>query len=377
MPRPTINDVARHAGVSKGAVSFALNDRPGVADETRKRILAAARELGWTPSHRARALSVSRALAVGLVMARQPETLRADPFFPSFIAGVEGVLSADGYALLLQVVPEDDEGSAGYRRLADQGRVDGVFLTDLLVDDPRPALLAELGLPAVIVGSRGRQRAVAGGRRRRPARASSPPSSTSSRSATRRIAHVGRSRGDGARPVAARGLGRGPRGTPGSSPARSWRPTSPPRPAPTPPTACSTSREPPTAIVYANDLMAMAGLSVAAGRGVDVPGQLSVTGFDDTELAAHVRPALTTVATDVTGWGRAAATRLLELVDQATPTDVDLAAAPSRRPRLHRPAPAAAPDPAPLPTHPDRPIPITPPHPQPCRTPMRNRSESP
>ena len=48
--------------------------------------------------------------------------------------------------------------------------------------------------------------------------------------------------------------------------------------------------EPPTAIVYANDLMAMAGLSVAAGRGVDVPGQLSVTGFDDTELAAHVRP---------------------------------------------------------------------------------------
>ena len=54
--------------------------------------------------------------------------------------------------------------------------------------------------------------------------------------------------------------------------------------------------EPPTAIVYANDLMAIAGLAVAARRGIDVPGQLSVTGYDDTELAAHVQPSLTSVA---------------------------------------------------------------------------------
>ena len=108
MPRPTINDVARLAGVSKGAVSFAFNNRAGVAPETRERIFAAATELGWTPSSRARALSVSRSLAVGLVMARPPETLRADPFFPSFIAGVESELSTHGYALLLQVVPEHE-----------------------------------------------------------------------------------------------------------------------------------------------------------------------------------------------------------------------------------------------------------------------------
>src|SRR6478736_5535559 len=146
MPRPTINDVASAAGVSKGAVSFALNDRPGLAPQTRARILEVAEQLGWTPSPRARALSVSRALAVGLVMARPPETLRADPFFPSFIAGVESELSGHGYALLLQVVPEHEGELLTYRRLGDEGRVDGVFLTDLLVDDPRPALLAELRL---------------------------------------------------------------------------------------------------------------------------------------------------------------------------------------------------------------------------------------
>src|SRR5262245_16301911 len=152
MPRPTINDVARRAGVSKGAVSFALNNRAGVAPDTRERILEVARELGWTPSSRARALSVSRALAVGLVMARPPETLRADPFFRAFMPVLEGELSRHGYALLLQVVPEHEGERETYRRLSDEGRVDGVFVTDLHVDDPRPALLAELGLPAVIVG---------------------------------------------------------------------------------------------------------------------------------------------------------------------------------------------------------------------------------
>ena len=96
MGRPTINDVATAAGVSKGAVSFALNGRPGISPQTRARILEAAESLGWAPSPRARALSVSKALAVGLVIARPPEILRADAFFPSFIAGLETVLSTRG-----------------------------------------------------------------------------------------------------------------------------------------------------------------------------------------------------------------------------------------------------------------------------------------
>src|SRR5437870_8738154 len=119
--RPTIADVARAAGVSRGAVSFALNDRPGVADATRARILAVAAELGYTPSHRARALSASRSLAVGLVIAREPETLSADPFFPAFIAGIEKTLATRGQALLLQVVPDQDAERRSYETLAASG----------------------------------------------------------------------------------------------------------------------------------------------------------------------------------------------------------------------------------------------------------------
>ena len=321
-PRPTIKDVAAAAGVSKGAVSFAFNDRPGLAVETRDRILSTACEMGWAPSARARALSVSRALAVGLVIARPPETLRADPFFPSFIAGVEGVLAESDYALLLQVVPEHDGEQSSYRRLAVDGRVDGVFLTDLQVDDPRPALLAEVGLPAVIVGP-AMDEALwpAVGADDGPGIAAVVEHLISL--GHTRIAHIG---GPGAMVH-----GRSRRLAWSAALRNAGLPEGPFIEADFSAKAGATATrqllglpESPTAIVYANDLMAIAGLAVATAAGIDVPGQLSIAGFDDTELAAHLQPPLTTVTTDVIDWGRAAAIRLLELIDQRPVTETTL-----------------------------------------------------
>ena len=94
--------------------------------------------------------------------------------------------------------------------------------------------------------------------------------------------------------------------------------------------------EPPTAIVYANDLMAIAGMAVAASRGLDVPGDLSITGFDDTEVSAHLQPALTTVRTDAYAWGQAAAKRLMATVEGSGSTERLAPAAVPRRPGLHR-----------------------------------------
>jgi len=276
--------------------------------------------MGWTPSSRARALSVSRALAVGLVIARPPNTLGADPFFASFIVGLESVLSERGHALVLQVVPDQAREHQSYRRLADEGRVDGVFLIDMYVDDPRPALLAEIGLPAVIVG---------------PALEEAFYPSLGLDDAPgiiavvehllslghTRIAHVagpavmvhGHSRRHAwSDAMKAAGLPEGPcvlgdfSAEAGAAATRQLLDLA----------------EPPTAIVFANDLMAMAGLSLAVARGIDVPGQLSITGYDDTEIAAHLQPSLTSVSTDVIEWGRAAAMRLLELIEQTPATEV-------------------------------------------------------
>jgi len=320
VPGPTIKDVARAAGVSKGAVSFALNDRPGLAPETRSRILQVAAELGWSPSQRARALSVSKALAVGLVVARAPDVLRAEAFFPSFIAGLETVLSQHGHALLLQVAEHDD--AAAYRRLARDGRVDGVFVTDLQVEDTRPDLLTDIGLPFVVIGP-GLDGHLGPSLGVDDAPGISAAVAHLVSLGHRRIAHVS-----------------GPQAmVHGRSRRTAWERAL--RDAGLPDALCfeadfsaesgaAATRhlldlpEPPTAIVYANDLMAMAGLSLAVSRGVDVPSRLSITGYDDMEIAAHLQPSLTSISTDVVAWGRAAATRLLELINDLPPTPVDL-----------------------------------------------------
>ncbi|SHG16526.1 transcriptional regulator, LacI family [Jatrophihabitans endophyticus] len=323
--RVTIADVAREAGVSPGAVSFALNNRPGVADATRRRVLDAAAELGWRPNHRARALSHQSSFTLGLVVARPTTTVGADPFFPAFVAGVTAALQPSEQSLTFTVVPDHDAEIETYRRFAAEKRVDGVFLTDLRVHDPRPALMAELGLPAVTLGrpdrtsSAGRVGAV------------SVDDSAGMREVVRtlvdaghhRIAHVTgpaeflhvRSRREAwEATLTAAGLAADLLVHTDFSAGEGAGATD----------RLLSRRVPPTAITYANDVMAMAGLAVAQRRGLAVPTDLSITGFDDVELAHYANPPLTTVRTDVAGWGTAAAHALLAAVADATARDVDL-----------------------------------------------------
>lgn len=307
----TIKEVARAAGVSKGAVSLALNDRPGVSTATRQRILDVAADLGWSPNPRARALAVRKALAVGLVVARPPDVLRADAFFPAFISGLERVLSARGHALLLMVAEHDDEET--YRALARERRVDGVLVTDLRVDDARPALLAELGLPCVVVappcvdqqapilgvddapGIRAAVGHLVALGHTRIAHVAGPQS----------LVHGVSRRRAWAEALAEAGLPEGPCLEADFSAASGAEATD----------RLLDLAERPSAIVFANDLMATAGLAVAGARGLSVPRDLSITGFDDIELSAHLQPPLTTVTTGVVEWGAAAADQLLALID--------------------------------------------------------------
>jgi DNA-binding LacI/PurR family transcriptional regulator len=327
--RVTIADVAARAGVSPGAVSFALNNRPGVAPATRRRILDVATDLGWQPSLRARSLSRSTSFTLGLVIARSATSIGADPFFPAFVAGMNTMLAPRERSLLFTVVPDTDAEIATYRRLAAEQRVDGVILTDLLAGDPRPRLVADLGLPAVTLG--------------RPDDAGAHPQvgsvsvddiggvrevmSTLIAQGHRRIAHV-----------------TGPRRYLHVRHRRdAW--ASALQEADLPSARCvhtdfsagqgagatrrllSTTRNQPTAIVYTNDVMAIAGLAELQRRGRSVPDDVSITGFDDTDLAHHVQPPLTSVRTDVAGWGERAATALLRAAAGEPPQHIELAPA--------------------------------------------------
>src|SRR6202051_1497224 len=100
MKRPTIADIAQRAGVTKAAVSFALNGQPGVSAATRGRILAIAEEIGFQPNSAARALSAGKTGAFGLVIDRPANLLGIEPWFMQFIAGIQAELSGGHTALL-------------------------------------------------------------------------------------------------------------------------------------------------------------------------------------------------------------------------------------------------------------------------------------
>lgn len=317
----TIGDVAARAGVSKSAVSFVFNGRPGVGESAKERILEAARELDWRPDARARALSRSRAQALGLVIRRDPELLSTDPFFPQFVAGVESTLSGVGYALVLQVVDGEQAERDAYSRFAHEARVDGVFLTDLRIQDERPSILAALGMPCVLLGSAVEDDSALIGL----------DDAAGIRRAVRhlhalghqRIAHVAGAdryvhsrvrREAWADEMSQLGLAPGPVVTADFTGASGAKATH----------ELLDHPQSPTAIIYANDIMAIAGISAAIDRGVRVPHDLSIVGFDDIPLAPYIIPPLTTVRQDVFQWGNACARALVSIVEDEVPGPIQL-----------------------------------------------------
>jgi LacI family repressor for deo operon, udp, cdd, tsx, nupC, and nupG len=316
--RPTIADVARRAGVSRAAVSFAINGRPGVGEQTRARILRAADELGWRPSVSARALSRAQAGAIGLVLVRQADRLEFDDFFVRFLAGVERTLTARDYALLLRVIsPDAGIGLDAYRHLVKSRRIDGMLLTDVLVEDPRIGLLAESGLPTVVAGRPiGRcpfpalethhaqgmaglvEHLIALGHQSVAFIGGDP---NYEYVATRRTVWMNTLRHAGFEP----GL------------SASVIPEDTAAQAATARVLQAKAR--PTAIVYTSDMLALAGVGVARKLKLDVPGDVSITGFDDSPVSAVSSPPLTTVRVDYAGFGEAAAAMLLAEIDGAPP----------------------------------------------------------
>ncbi|MFF1258191.1 LacI family DNA-binding transcriptional regulator [Streptomyces sp. NPDC058321] len=313
--RPTMKDIALRAGVSESAVSFALNDRPGVSEVTRDRVRRVAEQLGWRPSTAARALSGEGAATVGLVVARPADTLGVDSFFLQLISGIQEVLAERHLGLLFQVVEDVEAECAVYRRWWAEHRVDGVLVVDPRTADPRPALLDELGLPAVVIGGvpdaehpgmstvwaddAGAMASVvdelyALGHRRIVHIAGLPG-----------LAHTERRIRTLRAEAERRGLTEVRSVTTDYSDAEG---------------AAVTRRvmegdTPPTALVYDNDVMAVAGVAAAGELGFSVPGDVSVVAWEDSPLCRMVKPWLSALSRDTVQFGRTAAQELTALLD--------------------------------------------------------------
>lgn len=316
MPRTTIADIAARAGVSTAAVSYALNDKPGVSPDTRDRILEIAGELGWRPSQAARALSGARAETIGLIIARQPETLGLEAFYTQFVAGLETVLFEHSYGLLLQVVPDMASEIDAYRHWHAARRVDGIVVVDPRPDDPRlPLLSADDALPSVLVGD--------------PSFAGGLTSVWTDDGAAMRecvrhlhqLGHRGIGRVTGTSTyghVAIRDAAFADEAARLGIRTRVERGDFTPEAGAAGARALLTAGEPLTAIVFDSDVMALAGIGVAHELGVRVPSDVSFVGWDDSPLCEASSPRLTALGHDVPSYGAQVARRLFDRMSGAS-----------------------------------------------------------
>ncbi|MFD0226814.1 LacI family DNA-binding transcriptional regulator [Streptomyces hirsutus] len=336
--RVTIKDVAAAAGVSKGAVSLAFNHKSGVSEATRDRIFAAARRLGWAPNSSARSLSRQSVDTIGLAICRPARLLGLEPFYMEFISGIESVLAERNCSLLLRLVGSLEEEITLQERWWKERQIAGSVLVDFHRRDPRIAPLRELGLPAVAVGHPD----LTGG---------FPSVWTDDAPAVaeavrylaalghRRIARVGGPAGLGHSAIRAEAFERtleelgldGGRhvdtGFSGEEGARATR-------------SLLLTPDRPTAIVYDNDIMAVAGLGVAAEMGVSVPDDLSLLAWDDSQLCRLTHPTLSAMSHDVHRFGAEVTEVLFDVIagEEVRPRPV---ATPSLVPRRSTAPPRA------------------------------------
>ncbi len=306
----TIADVAARAGVSIRTVSRVLNRSPLVNAATREQVEAVVAALQFRPSARARGLATGRSFLLGLAH-NDRNALVLDPLQ----RGIVGAAAARGYELVVHpVAPGGDDPVVDVLDFAGRSRVDGMVVVPPVSGIAGVAeALGAMGVPAVALSSvalsgygavlvsdeRGAARAVADHLvalgHRRVALLSGPGDAPSARE--RRAGFLAG--------LAAHGLplvqeAEGDYGFDSGVAAA---------------TRLLASDPCPTAIFAANDVMAAAVLKVAAGTGLDVPGDLSVVGFDGSILARMLTPALTTVHRPIADMAAAVTTRLIDRIE--------------------------------------------------------------
>lgn len=155
--RPTLEDVAAYAGVSRSTASRALNDDAYVSTHAKEKVLGAARELGYSPNQAARSLVTKRTGAVAVVLSEPEANILDDPYFGAVMHGAFRELADVGSQMLLMFVDSRDDVPRTVRFL-EGGHVDGALAFAPHKGDPLPTALRLLRVPVVFGGRPGTRR---------------------------------------------------------------------------------------------------------------------------------------------------------------------------------------------------------------------------
>ena len=311
-----LEDVARRAGVSPITVSRALRDGTVVAKTTRKRVLAAAEELGYTPNLLARGLVENRTATVGVVIVEV-----ANPFFAPMVSAVEAVSARRGFLVVIGESARNEEWERKYVERFQQMRVSGIIVTPARKRPDHLAALRKIGTPVVVMSRRWEEGDYI----------------TADNAAGGRMA---------ARHLLSRGYRRiglithiGPMDTSFEDRLRGFRQVLASAAVSVPPVwevrakttgiedgfdaadQIATLSKWPTAIFATTDRMAMGLVQRLLAHGIQVPEDIAVVGYDDIPFAACSRVPLTTVSIPVRQVGQLAAELLFDRMEGKGPRE--------------------------------------------------------
>jgi DNA-binding LacI/PurR family transcriptional regulator len=319
----TIKDIAARLGVSTATVSRALNDKPGVSVEVRRRVLDLAADLSFAPNGTGRGLSTARTQTLGFVVRRKAFPTVQDHFYLQIMHGVEQEVARNGYHVILSAVGApagaNTMNGANDLSLVREGRVDGLILAGPDIDSSLILELQHNGVPLVLIDNALRQ---------------TPVDCVLNDDREGAFAAVIHLIEHGYERIAFIG---GPstwistvERRAGFEDALAARNRTPSAIVHQRETTVETGYAamielleqdtPPNAVFAVNDSMAFGAMRAARENGLTVPGDLALVGFDDIDAAQHTTPPLTTVRIFKERVGEVAARRLLDrLTGPATP----------------------------------------------------------
>jgi LacI family transcriptional regulator len=315
--RPTVEDIARAAGVSTATVSRALNKPESVSIKLRDKVTTVVNELGYVPSGAARALASNRTHTVGAVI----PTLN-NAIFAASVAAFEKILSDNGYTLLVTVSNYDPPHEIEQVRRLLEREVDALMLIGLDHPDDVWRLIERSGCPAVAIWGHETAPAVP---------CLGFDNAAAAASAVDHLVEIGHRRigmiaGISEGNDRARARQRGVKEA-----LRRHGLTVDPQLFVEKPYSHKDGRsglamllaqpEPPTAVVCGNDVLAMGVMFEARDRGLSIPDDLSVIGFDNLPITEQLSPALTTVEVPSERIGTAAAIAIVDHLADGTPIE--------------------------------------------------------
>jgi DNA-binding LacI/PurR family transcriptional regulator len=317
--RVTSSEVAKEAGVSRTTVSFVLNNAPntGIPEATRRKVVAAATRLNYHPNATGRRLASGRTETIAFVMHQSPARAAADLFLPQLLLGLMEITRENAYHVLFH--PVDPENPADdYSDLIYEGHVDGMILSGPQQEEPEAVALHEQGYPIVITGRlrsdlacvdadnyQGAQLATTHllglGHRRIGLITNAPRIYLSSDERYRGYRDSLLAAGVAPEPALIQeGFFTSSSGFQAMS-------------------ALLELADRPTAVFVASDVVALGAIQAVKIRGLTIPGDVAIVGFDDISITQHIEPPLTSIHLPAYELGWHAGQMLLQLIAKELP----------------------------------------------------------